>query len=82
MRDKDDWLVERSLGRFDFLDWRGCLAFLTLMLVGVVGMGVESACRPNHPILEVVLMVPLGVLFLGLAWTISSRTRRGGERRK
>ncbi|MCW6507955.1 hypothetical protein [Lichenifustis flavocetrariae] len=78
MGDKDDWFEEQSLGRIAVVDWRGWLCTLALMVLCFVGTGVESACRPDHPILEIVLLVPLGVLLLGLAWFMSTRTRRSG----
>ena len=81
MGEKDDWFEEQSLGRIAIVDWRGWVCALGLMILSFTGMGVESACRPDHPILEVVLLVPLGALLLGLAWFMSARTRRSGGRR-
>ena len=82
MSDKDDWFVEQSLGRLAIVDWRGWLCTLAFLVLCFAGMGVESACRPDHPILEIVLMVPLGLMVLGLAGTMASRTRRPGGRRE
>lgn len=76
MDDKDIWFEEQSLGRIAVVSWRGWLCVLALGVLVFAGMGVEGACRPDHPVLEIVLLVPLGLSVLGLTWTMATRTRR------
>ena len=76
MTEKDDWFEEQSIGRIGITNWQGLGITVALAVVGIIGSGVDSALRRDHPILDMVLMVPLGALFLGLAWKMASRTKR------
>lgn len=81
MRDEDAWFEERGLGRFAIVNWRGLVCVVVLGVLLFTGMGVESAFKRDRPVLELVLLVPLGLVTLSLAWTMATRTRRADRHR-
>jgi len=74
-RKKQMWFVSFSLGRMDIINWRGAVAFASLMLVLMTGTVVESALKPEHPVVALLVMIPLALVALGLAVVIVMRTK-------